>query len=102
MEALIEAEQLENEVKLIGWQSQSEINQAIQEADMMIQLSKTATNGDKEGIPVVLMEAMSRGKLIISTEHSGIPELIEDGFSGWLVPENNVAKSVEKNSRSQK
>nr|WP_281368050.1 glycosyltransferase [Listeria rustica] len=96
MEALIESQKLENEVNLIGWQSQAEINQAIQEADMMLQLSRTAPNGDKEGIPVVLMEAMGRGKLIISTEHSGIPELITDGSSGWLVPENDVAKSVEK------
>lgn len=96
METLIKSQKLENEVKLLGWQSQAEINQAIQEADMMLQLSRTATNGDKEGIPVVLMEAMGRGKLIISTEHSGIPELITDGSSGWLVPENDVAKSVEK------
>lgn len=44
-----------------------------------------------EGIPVVLMEAMALGKPVISTRHSGIPELIEDGVSGLLADENDPA-----------
>ncbi|MBC1501703.1 glycosyltransferase [Listeria weihenstephanensis] len=96
LETLIETEGLQQEVTLLGWQSQGEINLAIAEANIILQLSKTASNGDKEGIPVVLMEAMGRGKLIVSTEHSGIPELIKNDVNGWLVPENDVVKAVEK------
>src|SRR5690606_62397 len=42
-----------------------------------------------EGIPVALMEAMAMGVLVITTSHSGIPELVSDGRSGWLVPERD-------------
>ncbi len=43
-----------------------------------------------EGIPVALMEAMAVGLPVVSTFHSGIPELIENNVSGWLVPENDA------------
>jgi glycosyltransferase involved in cell wall biosynthesis len=43
-----------------------------------------------EGIPVALMEAMAVGIPVVSTLHSGIPELIKSDHSGWLVPENNA------------
>lgn len=46
--------------------------------DMLVQPSRTASDGDMEGIPAVLMEAMSRGKPVISTRHAGIPELVEE------------------------
>ncbi|MBC1937130.1 colanic acid biosynthesis glycosyltransferase WcaL [Listeria grandensis] len=96
LESLIAYESLEAEVTLLGWQSQSEVNQAIEKADFVLQLSKTAADGDKEGVPVALMETMARGKLVISTEHSGIPELITNGSSGWLVAEDNVFETVNK------
>ncbi len=52
--------------------------------------SITGTDGDMEGIPVALMEAMAVGIPVVSTVHSGIPELVEAGKSGWLVPENDA------------
>ncbi|HID9123242.1 TPA: glycosyltransferase [Klebsiella michiganensis] len=42
-----------------------------------------------EGIPVALMEAMASGLPVVSTFHSGIPELITDGKSGWLCSERD-------------
>ncbi|MBL1603589.1 glycosyltransferase, partial [Klebsiella pneumoniae] len=51
--------------------------------------SVTASNGDMEGIPVALMEAMASGLPVISTYHSGIPELIDDHKNGYLCPERN-------------
>ena len=56
--------------------------------------SRTPRSGQKEGIPVTLMEVMSYGKPVISTRHSGIPELVEE----ILVEENNIddlAKAIE-------
>ena len=44
-----------------------------------------------EGIPVALMEAMAVGIPVVSTLHSGIPELIDNHASGWLVAENDAA-----------
>jgi colanic acid/amylovoran biosynthesis glycosyltransferase len=58
--------------------------------------SVTAQDGNQEGIPVSLMEAMATGLPVISTRHSGIPELVQDGISGFLVPERNVDSLVSK------
>lgn len=69
----------ENVIKLMGM------------ADVFLHHSVTAANGDKEGIPTVIMEAMSTGLPVISTNHSGIPELIDDGVNGYIVPERNVS-----------
>jgi len=45
-----------------------------------------AENGDRDGIPVALMEAMAMELPVISTTVSGIPELVEDGISGYWYP----------------
>ena len=52
--------------------------------------SVTAADGDVEGVPVALMEAMAAGLIAVSTFHSGIPELIEDRRTGFLAPEKDV------------
>ena len=52
--------------------------------------SVTGPDGDCEGIPMVLMEAMAMRLPVISTRHSGIPELVEDEKSGFLVKENDA------------
>ena len=54
--------------------------------DIFVLPSRTADDGDSEGIPAVLMEAMSYGKPVISTRHAGIPELVEE----IIVEENDV------------
>ncbi|MBF0330330.1 MAG: glycosyltransferase [Candidatus Omnitrophica bacterium] len=58
--------------------------------DIFLFPCRTAENKDREGIPNVLKEAMASGLSVVSTFHAGIPELIEDGASGYLVPENDV------------
>ena len=69
----------------------NEVASLLASADAFILTSKTAANGDMEGIPVSLMEAMASGLPVISTRHSGIPELVEDGVSGLLADEDDVA-----------
>ncbi len=64
--------------------------------DIFILPSKTSKNGDREGIPNVLKEAMASGMPVVSTYHAGIPELIADGKTGFLVPEDDDAALFEK------
>lgn len=82
---------LEGRVTLSGWRDQAYVVAALNEADVLAAPSVTAADGDQEGIPVALMEAMASGLPVISTYHSGIPELITDGVSGLLVPERDAA-----------
>lgn len=93
---LIQALDLSATVKLLGKASHDEVALALANSDIFLLPSKTAANGDKEGIPVSLMEAMARGVLCLSTFHSGIPELISDGVDGFLVPENQPKQLAAK------
>lgn len=66
------------------------VAEKMSQADIFCAASLTASNGDLEGIPNTLKEAMATGMPVISTYHAGIPELIKDGHDGVLVKENNV------------
>ncbi|TKJ02706.1 colanic acid biosynthesis glycosyltransferase WcaL, partial [Bacillus cereus] len=96
LQNMIKKFNLEDRIILKGWLTQETVNQYIKESTLIILPSRTAKNGDMEGIPVSLMEAMARGKLVISTYHSGIPELIKNEYNGWLVPENDSLALAEK------
>jgi glycosyltransferase involved in cell wall biosynthesis len=72
----IAARSLENYVRLIPALSHQRVIEELQRADAFILCSKTATNGDMEGTPTVLMEAQAVGLPCISTRHAGIPETI--------------------------
>ena len=79
------------QIELLGWREQSELQQLIDQADILLAPSVTSSNGDSEGIPVSLMEAMAQSIPVVSTYHSGISELVEDGVAGYLVPEKDTA-----------
>lgn len=57
--------------------------------------SVASARGDMEGIPVVLMEAMASGLPVVSTKHSGIPELLQDRQNGFLVGEKDVGELAD-------
>jgi colanic acid/amylovoran biosynthesis glycosyltransferase len=71
--------------------SEAEVKARLAQADLFILPSRAAGDGDMEGIPVALMEAMASGVPVLSTFHSGIPELIEHGVTGLLGPERDHA-----------
>ncbi|MGB7414809.1 MAG: glycosyltransferase, partial [Thermosynechococcaceae cyanobacterium] len=87
---------VDNIVSFVGGQPQEKIANILKDSDFMLAPSVTGYNGDQEGIPVVLMEAMASGLPIISTLHSGIPELVKDNVSGFLVPERDAQSLAEK------
>lgn len=76
-------------VEFRGWQVHDAVVEAIDTHDVLLAPSVTGPDGDQEGIPVTLMEAMATGMPVVSTEHSGIPELVEHGVGGLLAPEGD-------------
>jgi len=73
----------------LGALPHSDTLQRIANSSVFVLASRTSRDGDMEGIPVVLMEAMAAGSPVVATRHAGIPELIDDGVTGLLVPEND-------------
>ncbi|RCS22208.1 colanic acid biosynthesis glycosyltransferase WcaL [Phyllobacterium salinisoli] len=73
-----------------------EVKRSLRQAHVFLLPSVTAADGDMEGIPVALMEAMAAGLTVVSTQHSGIPELIEDRKTGFLAPERDAEALAEK------
>jgi glycosyltransferase involved in cell wall biosynthesis len=74
-----------------GARTQPEVLAAYREADLFVLAAKVAADGDRDGLPNVLMEAQSQGLACVSTRVSGIPELIEDGTTGMLVTPGDPA-----------
>jgi colanic acid/amylovoran biosynthesis glycosyltransferase len=77
-------------VRLHDWKSHREIVAMMEASHILLAPSVTAGDGDEEGIPNVVKEAMAVGLPVVSTVHAGIPELVVDGESGFLVPERSV------------
>jgi colanic acid/amylovoran biosynthesis glycosyltransferase len=82
--------------ELLGAIPHSEVASWIESLDVFVLACKLDVNGDMDGIPVVLMEAMARGIPVISTSISGIPELVVHGLTGLLAKPGDVLDLVEK------
>ena len=83
-------------IKLLGWKDSSEIANILDRSHIFIAPSVTAADGNQDAPVNTLKEAMAMGLPVISTFHGGIPELVEDGVSGFLVPERNADAIAEK------
>ncbi|HEX4131709.1 MAG TPA: glycosyltransferase family 4 protein [Pirellulales bacterium] len=85
IETLIRRLDLEEHIELVGWKSNAEVR------DLLIASRAMVLASFAEGLPVGLMEALALHRPVISTYVAGIPELVEHGGSGWLVPAGSVA-----------
>lgn len=97
-EQLIKNLQLESMVTLVGWKQQPELIHILERSHILVAPSVTAQNGDRDAPVNTLKEAMAMGLPVIGTMHGGIPELIEDGISGFLVTErdaNDIAHKLD-------
>ncbi len=83
-------------VKLLGWENEQEIIEILDRCHIFIAPSVSAKDGNQDAPINVLKEAMAMGLPVISTYHGGIPELVEDGLSGFLVPERDADAIAEK------
>lgn len=86
LENRIKAAKLTDEVFLLGAKTQDEVSALLPTAHCYVQPSIIAPSGKMEGIPVALMEALATGLPVIATDISGIPELVQPGKTGYLVP----------------
>lgn len=84
LQARIDALGLGGHVQLLGACKQEQVREALNEASLFALACVVTPQGDRDGIPVALMEAMACGTPVVSTRVSGIPELIEHGVGGLL------------------
>ncbi len=93
---------LETRVVWAGALAQDEVLAHYRDADLFVLPSKISADGDRDGLPNVLMEAQSQRLACLSTSISGIPELILHAESGWLVEQQDIeglALALEKLAR---
>jgi len=90
----VQALGLQNHVSFIGPLPHDRVADWMKSLDLFVLACKRDSNGDQDGIPVVLMEAMALGVPVVSTTISGIPELIEHEKNGMLAIPGNVPTLV--------
>ena len=84
IETMIARLGLQDHIEITGWASNNDVQQQILNSRAMVLPSFA------EGLPVVVMEALALSRPVISTYVAGIPELVEPGICGWLVPPSSV------------
>lgn len=95
----IERLNIQDVVDMVGPMPQPEIIKFMKSANMMIAPSVISEDGDRDGLPTVLLESMALGTPVISTQVAGIPELVQDGVTGLCVPPNDpeaLADAIER------
>lgn len=80
---------IEDKVSFLGSIPYDRVRGEMEKADVLVLHSVTASDGDTEGLPIVIGEAMALGLPVLSTHHAGIPEIIIDKTTGFLVPERD-------------
>ena len=85
LEALRDARGLGEHIRFRGAKPQPEVRAALREATIFALPSLVARDGNRDGIPVALMEAMAAGCPVVTSAVSGIPELVRDGIEGDAV-----------------
>jgi glycosyltransferase involved in cell wall biosynthesis len=80
---------IDNRVSFTGFISQAELRDILYASHIFLHPSETGPDGNQEGIPNSMLEAMASGLPVFATQHGGIPEAIENGVSGVLVPERD-------------
>lgn len=99
LEELVRSLDLESCVTLVGARTQDDVPGFYRESDVFVLAPVQDPDGGRDGLPVVLMEAMASGLPVISSDFVGIPELVENGLHGYLTPpggEVELADALER------
>ncbi len=86
---------LSGKVRLLGKMGHDAVLSRMRAATLFALPCRIDADGDRDGIPNVVLEAMAMGVPVVSTSVSGVPEVIDDGISGVLVKPNNAAELAE-------
>jgi glycosyltransferase involved in cell wall biosynthesis len=93
----VEAFRLDGHVTLHGSQPNEVVVQAMHQADIFLQHSRTdPLSGDEEGMGVSIVEAMAQSLPVVATRHNGIPEVVQDGVTGYLVQEGDSRDMADR------
>ena len=90
---------LGDRVRWLGAQAHATVLEHLRSADLFVLACKIAPDGDRDGLPNVLMEAQSQGLPVVATRVSAIPELIEDGETGLLAAAGNPQELMQAIAR---
>ncbi|QFT28923.1 GDP-mannose-dependent alpha-(1-6)-phosphatidylinositol monomannoside mannosyltransferase [Labrenzia sp. THAF82] len=89
--AIVKEHDMEDQVQFLGEQPHDIVMNYLRKSEFFLQHSVTGSNGDGEGAPTAIQEALACGCVVLSTRHAGIPELVTDGETGFLVDELDQA-----------
>lgn len=95
LEELAERLGIAEQVIFHGILTPGQVSELMKDSYVCVQPSMTAANGQMEGMPLAVTEALLSGKAVVSSRHAGIPEHISDGENGLLVDEGSVTQLAE-------
>jgi len=99
LESQVAALELGSQVRFVPSTDQAGLLEHLRGADAFVHCSITAEDGDVEGIPNVVVEAAATGLPVVGTRHGGIPDVVEEGVTGLLVPEGEPEALAEALAR---
>lgn len=102
LKSAIREYRLDHAIELVGPRTQDEVSRLLRTANCYVQPSVITASGKMEGIPVALMEAMASGIPVVATSISGVPELVRNGDTGWLVPAEDAQALADALSQIHK
>jgi len=91
------------DVHFVGFLSQSKLMELYASSHLFLHPSEMPPDENQEGVPNSILEAMATGLPVAATQHGGIPEAVEHGRTGWLVPEEDhiaLANAMQEIARS--
>lgn len=89
LQTLVRQLGIERQVNFLGAQPHAKVLELMQQAEIFALPSQVAKSGECEGLPIVILEASACGIPVVATRHSGIPEAVIDGETGFLVAEKD-------------
>ena len=96
LQALADRLGLTGRVRFRGAAPHAAVLEAVRACGLFVLAARQAGDGDRDGVPVVLMEAMAAGRPVVCGDAPAIRELVQDGVTGWVVPGGDASKLADR------